>query len=106
MSRRFYNLILLATVLTVPLLAGLWWWNYWPIYQHRQDLIRIERALKEDNLSKADEIIHNLLNDNPKDLQALFLYAQVLRKSGRNAEAWNTLHQAIQAGLPESEGLR
>jgi predicted Zn-dependent protease len=106
MSRRLYNLILLSTVVIVPLLVGAWWWNYWPIYQRRQDFMQIERALQEDNLSKAEEILHNLLNDNPKDLRTLSLYTQVLRKSGRNAEAWNTLHQAIQEGLPESEGLR
>jgi predicted Zn-dependent protease len=106
MPRRVYNLILLATVVIVPTLAGVGWWHYWPTFHRRQSLVQAQRAVEADNLVKAEELLHSLLDDEPKDLRSRFLYAQVLRKKGRITEAWNALHQALQLGLPESEGLR
>jgi tetratricopeptide (TPR) repeat protein len=106
MTRRVHNLIILATVIIVPTLVGVWWWHYLPVYQRREYFVQAERALVADDLGKADEVLHKLLADGPKDQRTLFLYAQVSRKKGRIAEAWTALHQAVQLGLPESDGLR
>ncbi|MFL5242287.1 MAG: tetratricopeptide repeat protein [Gemmataceae bacterium] len=106
MVRRDSNPIILAALLIIPTSVGICWWHYSPVYQRRQYLIQAERALEAENLSAAEEVLHRLLADDPEDLRTVFLYAQLLRKKGRIAEAWTMLHQALQLGLSESEGLR
>ena len=57
-----------------------------------------EIEIYRNNLDNATEYVNQLLDEDPKDFEALILQARILSQSGRNDEAWDLLlgvHQAI-----------
>jgi predicted Zn-dependent protease len=106
MSRRLYRGLLTAAIFLIPAGVGVAWWEYWPTYHRRQLLREAEQDIQADNLVRAEEILRQLIREDPDQLRPQYLHAQVLRRLGRRQEAWTALYRAIQQGLPEADGLR
>src|SRR5919201_4816631 len=95
--------ISLAVALIAAAGAALWWYAG-PAYQRNRLLSQAEEALEADNLDRAEELLQPLLREDDVGYRTYFLYAKVLRRLGRNQEAWVFLRRATQLGLPETEG--
>ena len=106
MTRRTHMGLVLAVVLVVPAAAAAWWWHYGPAYLRGRRLAAAEKALEAGNLAGAEELLLPLVAEEPGQARAQFLYAQVLRRYGRDSEAWVALARALQLGLPPPEAHR
>jgi predicted Zn-dependent protease len=95
-------LVFCFLILAVPLLVVVGWWYYYPHYQ----LAQAEKAFRAGNYPAAEEKTKLLIQDDPKNLRALFLYVQVMRRQNRPVEAQTALLQAMNLGLPEAQGRR
>jgi cellulose synthase operon protein C len=106
MVRRLYYALLLVAIVAVPGGLAVWRWQQGPDYERRRRLAAVEAALAANNLARAEDLLRELLHEDPNQARTQFLYAQVLRRLGRGQEAWLPLARAGQLGLPRQEGLR
>ena len=106
MRRRLHFLLVAAAIILIPLIIAVWWWFYWPTFHRNRLLADARRLLDAGQPARAEEALLPLIKEQPDDLRVQFLYAQALRRSGRNREASIALQRSVQLGLPESEGLR
>src|SRR5437764_13471260 len=106
MTRRTYQRLLLLLMFVVPAGVAAWWWYYWPVYHLRDLRGRAERAVAEDNLPRAEEVLGRLSQEYPDDVRGHFLYAQVLRRLGRVEAADKHLGEAARLGLAPEAGRR
>jgi predicted Zn-dependent protease len=102
MTRLQWNLFFAALVILVPGGIAVGWWYYWPTYLLHQ----AEVAEAAGDHTRAEEILHRLVQQEPRQLRAHSLRAQVLRHLHRPGEAQAALYQAMQLGLPEVDGRR
>jgi Flp pilus assembly protein TadD len=77
-------------------------WLGWPVYERYE----AERLLGAGRLAAAEEILHRLTLRNPTDARAPYLYAQVLRRQNRPAQARLMLDRAVHNGWPPEDARR
>jgi tetratricopeptide (TPR) repeat protein len=106
MLQRLYRILLAVSVVAVPAGVAAWWWRYGPVYQRERTLAAAERALGEENLPRAEELLHALIAEDGSEPHLQIRYAEVLRRLGRREEAWVALQRAMQGGLAEDAGRR
>jgi len=100
------DIIFASAIIVVPLVVAACWWFYGSSYQQSRLLAEAEKAAQAHDFAKAEELLRQVLKDDPNQARPQLLYAQVLRRLGRQAEAWLPLQRAMQLGVPESEGRR
>ena len=103
--RRLYRLLAMLVLLGCAALAAAGY-GYWPVLHRKGLLATAEQAARAGNLAMADEALKELTREDPNNLRAQFLYAQVLRRQGRAEEADLHLGKAGDLGLPVEEGRR
>jgi tetratricopeptide (TPR) repeat protein len=106
MARRRHTIFLVVLILVIPAPFAVWWWSYWPIYHRKVLLASAEQAFAAANLAKAEEQLAQLVREDPDNVRAHFLYAQVLRRLGQSGDADWHLGRAGELGLPKAEGRR
>jgi tetratricopeptide (TPR) repeat protein len=95
-----------AVFILVPAGCALWWWHYQPLYRRKHQLAEAEKAIAANQFTQAELLLRQLIRSHPDQLQTQFLYAQVLRRLGRFAEAEVFLTRAAHLGLTAPEGRR
>jgi cytochrome c-type biogenesis protein CcmH/NrfG len=98
---------LLAAVLVLAAVTGAALrWHYGPIYHRRQRLAEAEKLAEGNDVARILETLEGILKEEPAQVRAWLLYAQVLRRLGRGEEARGALLKAKELGLPEAEAGR
>jgi Flp pilus assembly protein TadD len=98
--------IFLSAMVVVPAVVAVWWWYYGPTYQQSHLLADAEKAVQAEDFAKAEELLRQILKDNPNQPRPQLLYAKTLRRLGRRKEADLPLLRAIELGVPELETRR
>jgi cytochrome c-type biogenesis protein CcmH/NrfG len=100
---RLQKYLLFATLIVlIPGAVAVAWWHYLPDHL----VTKAEKALAADDLATAEALLQQANRQTPDSVRARFLYAQVLRRLKRPAEAQASLLMAMKLGLPEAAGRR
>ena len=100
------HLIFLSAIVVVPTVVGIWWWYYGPAYHQSHLLADAEKAVQAEDFTKAEELLRQILKENPNQPRPQLLYTTTLRRLGRRKEAYLPLQRAIELGVPELETRR
>jgi tetratricopeptide (TPR) repeat protein len=95
-------LLFSALIVLIPGGVAVGWWYYLP----RLQMYRAEQAIAAGESEQALDLLRLVTREDPQNLRAHFLSAQVLRRLGKPAESQAALHRAIKLGLDESKGRR
>ncbi len=102
MTHRQRTAVGLALAVFVALAAAAAWYAIWPRYQR----FRAERAVASGDFGRAEALLRQLTAEQPDDPSAQLLFAHVLRRLGRTADARTAIARAVRLGAAETEARR
>jgi tetratricopeptide (TPR) repeat protein len=106
MSRLRFGTLWFAILAVLGATTLAWVRGGLPISTPRSQLLTAEQSVQAGNLLKADELLARFTKETPDDARGHFLYAQVLRRLERTADAEFHLGRAGELGLPLEDGRR
>src|SRR5262245_39492011 len=91
--------LLIAGLLSLA--VTIWWWLRPPVDDRAWRLAEVEKEIAAGRLDRAEEILNPILAadadraEDANQMRSQWLYARLLRLSGRSQDAWVALRRAM-----------